>query len=38
MPRQARIDFPGALHHVIGRDIEKKYIFEKDEDKEEFFH
>ena len=35
MPRQARIDFPGALHHVINRGIERKFIFEKDEDKKE---
>lgn len=36
MPRQARIDFPGALHHVIGRGIERKKIFGEKEDKEEF--
>ena len=35
MPRQARIDFPGALHHVIVRGIEGKYIFKETLDKEE---
>jgi len=25
MPRQARIDAPGALHHIIGRGIENRY-------------
>ena len=28
MPRKARIDAPGALHHVIVRGIEKKAIME----------
>jgi len=37
MPRQARIDYPGALHHVIGRGIEGKYIFKKDDDKQVFY-
>jgi len=37
MPRQARIDFPGALHHVIGRGIEKKNIFSTDKDKQQFY-
>ena len=36
MPRQARIDYPGALHHVIGRGIEKRNIFKERRDKEEF--
>ncbi|OGP56952.1 MAG: hypothetical protein A2V65_10420 [Deltaproteobacteria bacterium RBG_13_49_15] len=27
MPRQARIDAPGALHHIITRGIESKIIF-----------
>ena len=27
MPRQARIDYPGALHHVIGRGINRSTIF-----------
>jgi len=37
MPRQARIDYPGALHHVMGRGIEGKYIFKKDSDKASFY-
>ncbi len=36
MPRQARIDYAGAFHHVICRGIEQKYIFKEDKDKEEF--
>jgi hypothetical protein len=27
MPRQSRIDAPGALHHVIARGIERRNIF-----------
>ncbi len=27
MPRKARIDAPGALHHIIVRGIEKKAVF-----------
>ena len=37
MPRQARIDYPGALHHVIGRGIDGKVIFEDPIDKEAFY-
>lgn len=36
MPRQARIDTPGALHHIICRGIERKAIFRDDEDHENF--
>ena len=36
MPRQARIDSPGALHHIIIRGIEKKRIFRDDEDRYNF--
>lgn len=32
MPRQSRIDFPGALHHIIGRGIERRTIFADDQD------
>ncbi|MEJ2684488.1 MAG: hypothetical protein P8Z71_08850 [Candidatus Sulfobium sp.] len=32
MPRRARLDFPGTLHHVIVRGIEKKSIVQDDED------
>jgi hypothetical protein len=36
MPRKARIDAPGALHHVIIRGIEKKAIFRDNRDKHKF--
>ncbi|MRR31335.1 transposase, partial [bacterium] len=36
MPRKARIDAPGALHHVICRGIEKRKIFADDADRNEF--
>jgi len=31
MPRKARIDAPGALHHIIVRGIERRRIFSSDE-------
>ena len=36
MPRQARIDAPGALQHIIIRGIERKAIFKKDTDRDDF--
>ena len=36
MPRQARIDAPGAVHHLIIRGIEKTAIFANDQDRENF--
>jgi hypothetical protein len=36
MPRQARIDAPGALHHVIIRGIERTAIFVDDTERENF--
>lgn len=36
MPRKARIDLPGAIHHVIIRGIEKKAIFRDNHDKDDF--
>jgi putative transposase len=36
MPRKARIDAPGALHHIIIRGIEKRKIFEDDKDRYQF--
>ncbi len=36
MPRQARLDIPGALHHIMVRGINKADIFEDDEDKARF--
>lgn len=36
MPRKARIDAPGALHHIICRGIERGKIFLDDTDRNEF--
>jgi len=36
MPCQARIDAPGALHHILIRGIEQRGIFEDDKDREDF--
>ena len=36
MPRKARIDAPGALHHVIVRGIERRKIFLDDADRDRF--
>ena len=36
MPRQARLDAPGTLHHVIIRGIEKRSIIDNQEDGEDF--
>ena len=36
MPRQARIDNPGSLHHIIIRGIERKKIFKDDKDRDNF--
>ncbi|MBN1615067.1 MAG: transposase [Deltaproteobacteria bacterium] len=36
MPRQARIDAPNALHHIIARGIERGKIFQDDADCEGF--
>jgi REP element-mobilizing transposase RayT len=36
MPRQARIDAPGALHHIICRGIESRKIFLDDVDRDNF--
>ena len=36
MPRKARIDAPGALHHIMARGIEKKNIFCDDFDRDTF--
>ena len=34
MPRQARLDAPGVLHHVIIRGIERRKIFKDDKDRD----
>jgi len=36
MPRSARLDAPGVLHHVIGRGIERRSIFLSDVDRNDF--
>jgi putative transposase len=36
MPRLARLDAPGVLHHVMGRGIERKKIFFSDIDRKDF--
>ncbi|MBC8200203.1 MAG: transposase, partial [Desulfobacteraceae bacterium] len=36
MPRQARLDAPGTLHHVIIRGIERKKIVGCDQDRQDF--
>jgi REP element-mobilizing transposase RayT len=36
MPRQARIDAPGAVHHIIVRGIERKKIFHDNKDRNDF--
>ena len=33
MPRKARVDYPGALHHVIGRGIERRFVLAESEEK-----
>jgi len=38
MPRKARIDAPGALHHVIVRGIERGKIFRSDYDRKNFLN
>ncbi len=36
MPRKARIDAPGALHHIIVRGIEQRNIFKSNRDRDQF--
>ena len=36
MPRTARIDAPGALHHIIARGIGRRRIFDDDADRDGF--
>lgn len=38
MPRKARIDAPGALHHIIVRGIERRNIFRSDYDRKNFIN
>ena len=34
MPRKARIDAPGALHHVIAGGIGRRKVFDDDDDRD----
>jgi REP element-mobilizing transposase RayT len=36
MPRQARLDAPGTLHHVMVRGLERRVIFRDDTDRADF--
>jgi putative transposase len=36
MPRHARLDTPGALHHVIIRSVERRDLFADDSDRQRF--
>jgi len=36
MPRQARLDAPGVLQHVMARGIERRKIFWDDKDRSSF--
>lgn len=38
MPRHGRIDYPGALHHVIIRGINRAAIFKDDTDRRDFLY
>jgi putative transposase len=37
MPRKARLDAPGAFHHIVVRGIERRKIFRDDSDRDDFF-
>jgi hypothetical protein len=36
MPRKARIDAPGALHHIVVRGIARRKLFDDDNDDRNF--
>ena len=36
MPRTARLDTPGTLHHVMGRGLDRQVIFRDDRDRDDF--
>lgn len=36
MPRDKRLEIPGAVYHVMSRGIERREIFKDDDDREEF--
>ncbi len=36
MPRTARLDAPGVLHHVMGRGLDRQVLFRDDHDRDDF--
>ena len=36
MPRGARLDTPGTLHHIMIRDVEKGWIVQDNDDRRDF--
>ena len=38
MPRKTRIEAPCALHHIIVRGIERRKIFDDDNDRDDFLN
>ncbi len=36
MPRTARLDAPGVLHHVMGRGLDRQVLFRDDQDRDDF--
>jgi hypothetical protein len=36
MPRQARLDALGVLHHIMAREIEQSSVFRDNRDREDF--
>jgi len=36
MPRQLRIDYPGAIHHVMSRGDRRENIYDDDVDRQDF--
>ena len=38
MPRLARLDAPGVLHHIMIRGIERRVIFRTDQDRQDFLN
>jgi putative transposase len=38
MPRKARLDAPGALHHIAVRGIERRKTFHDDNDRDDFLN
>jgi len=38
MPRRARLDAPGVIHHVMIRGIERRLIFRDNKDRDDMIH